>query len=98
MSRSEDVFFRAGYVISVDAWERYFSDGHGRRIEADDDIDADRVQPSGEFEDGKEDSEPLAKQQSNFGYVTDFRRAFRGLYRGASPEVKARLVLPHSEY
>ncbi|KAM5543609.1 hypothetical protein V8D89_002860 [Ganoderma adspersum] len=92
MSRPDNVFFRAGYVISLDAWERYFSDGHGRRIGADD--VADRVELSGE--DGKEDSQPLAKQQSNFGRVTDFRRAFRGLYRGASPEVKARLVLPHT--
>ncbi|KAM5543608.1 hypothetical protein V8D89_002859 [Ganoderma adspersum] len=92
MSRSDDVFFRAGYVISSDAWERYFSDGHGRRIGANDIVDS--VQSSGK--DGKGDNQPLAKQQSNFYRIVDFRRAFRGLYRRASPEVKARLVLPHT--
>ena len=109
MSRSETDFFRAGYVISLDAWDKYFADGHGRRIGADNIVDC--VQSSGkddkeeEREDDKgkpvmseEEKQPPAEQQSNFYRVVDFRRAFRGLYRRASPEVKSRIVLPHSEY
>ncbi|KAM5541669.1 hypothetical protein V8D89_004650 [Ganoderma adspersum] len=105
MSRSDKVFFRAGYVISLDAWERYLSDGHNKHFGADD--VADCVQSSGEdsVEEGGEGGTPvmskegrqlLAKQRSIFNRVGDCRRAFRGLYRRASPEVKARLVLPHT--
>ena len=106
MSRSDKVFFRAGYVISLDAWERYFSDGHNKHPDEDD--VADCVQSSGEDsgEEGgeggtpvmsKEDRQLLAKQRSIYNRIGDCRRSFRGLYRGASPEVRARLVLPHSE-
>ncbi|PIL23047.1 hypothetical protein GSI_14354 [Ganoderma sinense ZZ0214-1] len=105
---SDRVFFRAGYVTSLDAWERYLSDGHGIRLDADDDAPDCEWLPDEddeEFEEGQESGEPtlpeedeplLAKQRSIFNRLSDYQGNFRGLYRAAPPEVKARLVLPHT--
>ncbi|PIL23043.1 hypothetical protein GSI_14350 [Ganoderma sinense ZZ0214-1] len=105
MSRSDKVFFRAGYVISLDAWERYLSDGHGIRLDADDIADCEESPDEGDDEEeeqeggkpmSEEEKQLLAKQQSTFDRVSDYRGNFRGLYREASPEVRTRLVLPHT--
>nr|VWO99990.1 Polyamine oxidase (EC [Ganoderma boninense] len=105
MSRSDKVFFRAGYVISLDAWERYLSHGHGIRLETNDVPDSEESCDEDDKEEEQENDEPstpeadkplLAKQRSISDRVSDYRGNFRGLYRQASPEVRARLVLPHT--
>ncbi|KAI1787967.1 hypothetical protein LXA43DRAFT_1027111 [Ganoderma leucocontextum] len=43
-----------------------------------------------------EERQLLAKQEFVGHRVTDYRQSFRGLYRNAPPEVRTRLVLPHT--
>ncbi len=106
MSRSDIVFFRAGYVICLDAWQRYFTDGHSIRFDDDtavyeessDEDDGEEEPREGDEPISEEEKQLIAEEDSICDRVTDYRQSFRGLYREASPDVRTRLVLPHSDH